>query len=80
VRYRLRTLLILMAVGPPALAGAWAIGPLLLAGAWWYASDFDIYEQASAAAAIIFELGPVSLAVIVVAYVAAQLAAAATGK
>jgi len=80
MRYRLRTLLILMAIGPPVVAGAWGIGPLLLAGAWWYASDLDIYKQASAAATTIFELGPVSLAVIVVAYVAAQLAAAATGK
>lgn len=31
MRYRLRTLLIVLAVGPPALAGAWLVGKPIVA-------------------------------------------------
>ena len=44
MRYKLLTLLIVLALGPPALAGAWftLVEPLSAASDWWESAAFAI--------------------------------------
>jgi len=44
MRYRLRTLLILLALGPPVLAGAWAVASRYIS----FGSDAEVFEGPSA--------------------------------
>ena len=73
MRFRLRSLLIVLAVGPP-----------LLAGAWWLLREEKrremVFALISNAPAVLVGLVPVIGVVFAIAYVGATIAGAITGK
>jgi len=73
MKFRLRTLLIVLAVGPP-----------LIAGAWWILRDERrrelVFALISYVPSLLVGLAPVVVVVFAIAFIGATIAGAITGK
>jgi hypothetical protein len=72
MQYRLRTLLICLALGPPLLAAAWWSYPYL--SAWLLTSGVGSLAR------LVFNIAYVALPVVLCAFVASRVAAAITKR